>query len=465
VIERLSTGNEKLDQVLHGGLLKNAINLVIGIPGSGKTILSQQFAFHNASKEQPALFLSTLSEPLDKILRYAEALQFFDPVAVRDGHVVYEDMGQVLGEQGLDDVLTTIDGFLRNVRPGIVVIDSFRAFHAIAKDETTFRQFLFELTRRLTGTATTSVWNAPYSREQAAQTAEFAVADAIVALDIKQIAERELRVLQVMKLRGSAYLSGEHVYRISEAGLRVFPRLADQQVQTRYELSSGRTESGIAALDELLGHGGYWQGATTLIAGPSGIGKTLMGLHFLYRGAQDGEDGVLATFQENVSQLARIVGAFGWSSEDKHVHFLSRSLVDLNIDEWVYELLDLIESTHSRRVVIDSLADVRSVAGDAVRFREWMFSLIQRCARAGISLMVTVEVPELFQLRRISEEGISHLADNVVLLQYVREGAELVRALTVLKTRAMRHRPLVHRYEITERGFELGEVLAFKPAG
>jgi circadian clock protein KaiC len=225
-----------------------------------------------------------------------------------------------------------------------------------------------------------------------------------------------------------------------------------------------RASTGIDALDDMLTDG-YWPGSSTLCAGPSGIGKTLMGLHFLYRGAQDGEDGVLATFQENVSQLARIVGGFGWSSEDKHVHFLSRSLVDLNIDEWVYELLDLIESTHSRRVVIDSLADVRSVAGDVVRFREWMFSLIQRCARAGISLMVTVEVPELFELRRISEEGISHLADNVVLLQYVREGPELVRALTVLKTRAMRHRPLVHRYEITKRGFELGEVLASTPAG
>ena len=51
-----------------------------------------------------------------------------------------------------------------------------------------------------------------------------------------------------------------------------------------------------------------------------------------------------------------------------------------------------------------------------------MFSLTQRLERAGVSVMMIVEVPELFQLRRISEQGLSHLADNVVLLQYVQEG-------------------------------------------
>jgi KaiC/GvpD/RAD55 family RecA-like ATPase len=48
----------------------------------------------------------------------------------------------------------------------------------------------------------------------------------------------------------------------------------------------------------------------------------------------------------------------------------------------------------------------------------------------------------------------------VVLLQYVQEGPELTRALTILKTRAMRHRPTVHRYDITDKGFELGDVLS-----
>jgi len=459
--DRLSSGNKRLDYILNGGLLKNAINLIVGVPGSGKTILSQQFTFANASLEHPALYLSTLSEPLDKILRYGEGFEFFDKTAIRDGHVIYEDIGPVLGEHGLDDVLTTIDGFLKHLRPAIVVVDSFRVFHAFATDITDFRRFLYDLTRRLTASATTSVWNAPYTRGQALEAAEFAVADGIIALDIKQIGDREVRVLQVLKLRGSDYKSGEHAYRIATDGFHVFPRLADDLDDSPYQLDEAHTGTGIAALDQLLGDGGYWAGATTLIAGPSGIGKTLMGLHFIFQGARANEPGIIATFQENQSQLERVLGSFGWSLKDPNVNILHRSVVAMNIDEWVYELLDLAAQTGAKRIVVDSLVDVMSAAPDPVRFREWMFSLAQRCTRAGIGLMMIMEVPELFQLRQISEEGISHLADNVVLLQYVQDGPELIRALTILKTRAMRHRPVVHRYEITDKGFVLGDELTF----
>ncbi|HEY8802618.1 MAG TPA: ATPase domain-containing protein [Candidatus Dormibacteraeota bacterium] len=459
MIERLPSGNERLDQILNGGLLKNAINLIVGVPGSGKTILSQQFAFHNATAKQPALYLSTLSEPLDKILRFGETLKAFDHKAIQEGRVIYEDIGHLLGDSGLDSILTAVEAYLKELSPGVIVIDSFRAFAAVSHDTTEFRRFLYSLTRLLSASATTAVWNAPYTREQALEAAEFAVADSILALDIRQVGAREIRVLQVLKLRGSSYLSGEHAYRITNAGLDVFPRLADHKDLTGYTLASERSSTGIEALDKVLGEGGYWSGSATMVAGPSGIGKTLMGLHFLFRGAESGEPGILATFQENETQLNRIAKSFGWSFEGSDVHLLSRSVVDILIDEWVYQLLDLIEKAGARRIVIDSLPDVMSAAADPNRFREWMFSLTQRLERLGVSMMMIVEVPELFQLRRISEQGLSHLADNVVLLQYVQEGPELVRALTVLKTRAMHHHPVVHRYEITEKGFVLGDVL------
>jgi len=113
LIERLPSGNERLDQILNGGLLKNSINLIVGVPGSGKTILSQQFAFHNATVEHPALYLSTLSEPIDKILRFGESLKVFDPEAIREGRVIYEDLGQVLGGDGLDHILETVERYLK----------------------------------------------------------------------------------------------------------------------------------------------------------------------------------------------------------------------------------------------------------------------------------------------------------------------------------------------------------------
>ena len=72
MIERLSSGSAPLDSLFGGGLPLYGINLVIGRPGTGKTILAQQYLFHNATIEQPALYLSTVSEPLEKILRYGQ---------------------------------------------------------------------------------------------------------------------------------------------------------------------------------------------------------------------------------------------------------------------------------------------------------------------------------------------------------------------------------------------------------
>ena len=460
--DRLPTGSARLDEILNGGFLPNAVNLITGVPGSGKTILSQQVAFRNATRDKPALYLTTLSEPLDKVLRYGQSLTFFDAKALRDGRVIYEDIGDVVGTQGPDELLAIFDRYLKEVRPGIVVVDSFRILRVMSRDLPSFRHFLYELLRRLSASPTTSIWNAPYARAGVMDEAEAAVADAVLALDIKQVAEREVRVAQVLKLRGSSFRSGEHVYRLSADGFDVFPRLAEQKIEASFELSETHTGTGIAALDAQLANGGYWAGATTLVAGPSGIGKTLMGLHFLYRGAEAGEPGILATFQETATQLGRIVRSFGWSLEEPNVHVMSRGLVDLSIDQWVYELIELAESTRARRIVIDSLVDVQGAAGDAVRFREWMFSMTQRFSRAGVSLMLIVEVPDLFQLDRISEQGISHLADNVVLLQYVQEGSQLSRALTILKTRAMRHKPVVRRYEITEQGFVLGDEVSVR---
>jgi len=453
---KLSTGHARLDEILSGGIPSNAITLIIGIPGSGKTILSQQIVFHNATNDGVALYLSTITEPFDKIVRYGQSLEFFDVAALRDGRVVYEDLGRSLTAGGLDGVIAEIGQLMKRHRPSLVVIDSFRAFHAFARDDATYRLFLDSLTRQLTASTATAIWIDEYGRANAADAPEFAVADAIVALDAKQFQEREQRTLQVLKMRGSGYRSGQHAYRISAKGINVFPRLADVHDESKYAMGDVRIATGVDALDEMLGEG-LWPGASTLVVGPTGVGKTLIGLHFLYEGVKQGEAAILATFQENRTQLDRIVKGFGWSIEAPKMHVLSRSLVDVYIDEWVYELLDLIQSSGASRVVIDSLPDVMTAAGDPTRFREWMFSLVQRCTRQNITLLMTMEVAELFDLRHISEGGLSHLADNVIVLQYVRGTGSVTRTLTVLKTRATRHDYRVRPYEITPRGLSLSD--------
>src|SRR5262249_14124414 len=160
-------------------------------------------------------------------------------------------------------------------------------------------------------------------------------------------------------------------------GLRVFPRLAESLAGESYETQSQRMSSGIPAIDEMLADG-YWSGASTMVAGPSGSGKTLMGLHFIFNGAAAGQPGIVATLQENTTQLERIVNGFGWTLDTESVELMYRSPVDLYLDEWFYDLLEVIERTRARRIFIDSLGDLRRAAVDELRFREYLYSLLQR---------------------------------------------------------------------------------------
>jgi circadian clock protein KaiC len=454
--DRLSSGHRRLDSVLGGGLPANAINMLIGLPGSGKTILAQQYVFANATPERPALYFATVSEPFDKLIRYGETLRFFDPEAVGRA-VFYEDVGAVLNERGLAGVLERVSELIKQRRPGLIVIDSFKALSAYAEGAE-FRQFLHELAGRLSAYPASSFWIGEYSEDEIGVAPEFAVADSIICLSSARAVERELRSLRVLKLRGSNFAAGRHAYRLSVDGIDVFPRLADPIDITSYPLDGVRRSSGIAALDEMLSDG-YWPGSSTLCAGPSGSGKTLMGLHFIFNGVRQGEPGVVATLQEHPTQLARIVRGFGWSTDEKGVELMYRSPIDLYTDEWVYELLEAVERIGARRVLIDSLTDLQMASPDEVRFREFMYSVIQRFSRQGVSVFMTTELADLFEVRRLSEFGISHLSDNVVLLQYIREQAIVRRAITVTKTRASRHEPEIREFTITPEGIVLGDPL------
>ena len=454
--DRLLSGHAPLDEVLGGGLPDNAISLIMGRPGSGKTILAQQYTFRNARPGRPAVYMSTVSEPLEKIVRFGQSLTFFDTAAIGTS-VFYEDLGTTVHASGLSGVAEQIGRVVRDRRPGLIVIDSFKALQAFAPDYGAFRKFLHELAGRLGAFPAASLWVGEYEDAEIASMAEFAVADAILNLSSERVGQREARFLQVKKLRGSAFRSGRHAYRLTADGLCLYPRLADAPIDEDYTLSGGRLSSGISALDQMLAEG-YWPGASTLIAGPSGSGKTLMGLHFVMNGASQGQPGVIATLQENTTQLQRVLAGFGWSLSEPNVEVMYRSPVDIYIDEWVYDLLDTVERTKARRVLIDSLADLRISAGDEVRFHEFIYSIVQRFSRQGVSVMMTSETPRLFGTDQISDSAVSPLADNIVMLSYQQEGDTIGRTMTVMKTRASRHDPTVRTFVIGEQGIVLDEL-------
>jgi circadian clock protein KaiC len=451
------TGDAAFDTILGGGLPARSVIIIAGEPGSGKTVLTHQLLFHAARQGKRCLYLTTLAEPAIKIMRYVQLFEFFDQELLAQ-QIMMKDLGAMFGK-GPQETLRTIEQLVAEHEPAFVAIDSFKALAAFADDAREFRRFLHDLAALLSAFPATCFWVGEYGEDEARTAPEFAVADGIISLATERVNERTLRLIRVAKLRGSDFRSGRHAYRLSASGITVFPRLADPITQSDYRLGDERRSTGIAPLDRMLADG-YAPGSSTLVAGPSGVGKTLMGLHFIVDGAASGEPGVIATLQENPIQLQRLARGFGWSLDDERVAVMYRSPNDVYIDEWVYELLDLVERAAAKRVLIDSLSDLQYTTTDAVRFREFIYSLTQRLSRQGVSPIMTSELPDLFHVGRIAEYGISHLSDNVVLLQYLRADTRLRRTVTVLKSRATAHDPDVREFDITRDGIVLAEPTA-----
>jgi circadian clock protein KaiC len=196
-MERVLSGAPGLDEVLNGGLPANAINLIVGLPGSGKTLLAEQYVFTNATVQRPAVYLSTVSEPFEKVIRYGQGLSFFDAEAVGQ-RVFYEDVGAALLEGGLGEVLERVKDVLNRYEPGVLVIDSFKPFASFADSSSAHRRFLHELAARLSVRPVTSLWVGEYSAAEMSSAAEFAIADAVLWLASARHDEREIRQLQVL---------------------------------------------------------------------------------------------------------------------------------------------------------------------------------------------------------------------------------------------------------------------------
>jgi circadian clock protein KaiC len=450
-LPRISTGNAQTDRILGGGFPANSINIIMGEPGTGKTVFAEQMVFHNAGNDRPILYLTTLSEPLAKVVKYLQQFDFFDESKL-GGAVVYDDVGSALAEDGIGALVPKLTAQIKELRPKIIVIDSFKALHDIAPGLAEMRRLTHGLAGLLTAYDTTAFLVGEYSGEQIATWPEFVVADGIVELLRHESGMRDERYFRVRKLRGSDYRPGLHALRLSSAGVAVFRRLVSPQNPPTYEISPERVSTGVDGLDEMLG-GGVWRGTTTLLAGPTGSGKTTTGLQFVLEGVRRGEPGLYVHLEENPTQLAHLVRGFGVNPDVAELHLLYFSPVELQIDSLVDETFRLIRERGVRRIVIDAVGDLVTAARDAQRLHDYLYSLSQHFAVNGATAIFMFETARPGITGEYSINApFSHLSDNIVLLEIRIDENRTRRNLRVIKTRGSAHDPRVREVEITAEG-------------
>ena len=464
-IKQLPTGVQGLDEILGGGLPEYSFNIIAGAPGCGKTTLAHQITFANATPERPALYFTVLGEPAIKMLRYQQQYTFFDQ-SYLDGAIRFINLSQLVLDQDLGAVLDAIVKEVEASNAGLVVVDSFRTVvrkaHAGAS-EVELQGFVQRLALNLTSWQATTFLIGEYVEGELRDNPVFTVADGLFWL--YQSIERNsiVRKMQVMKLRGQESVPGLHTFRITAGGLQAFPRtfgLTDNK--SVHVKGLRRISTGVRELDALMG-GGIPEGDSLLVAGPSGAGKTVLGIQFIAEGLERGEPGIVAMFEELPNEFMQRAASFGFDL-DKNLKDGSLKLIylrplDLSVDETVHEIVNTVKEIGCKRLVIDSLVGFEMALAPDFRtdFRESLYRMIGALTRRGVTIISTVEVEENFTSMGLSNFTISFLADDIVRMRYASINGQLRKIMMVVKMRRSQHSIDMYSYAVTAKGLAIGE--------
>jgi circadian clock protein KaiC len=462
-IRKLPTGVPGLDEILGGGLPEYSFNIIAGSPGGGKTTLAHQILFANATPARPALYFTVLGEPALKMLRYQQQFRFFDPAKLTTA-VRFINLSHVVLEKDLNAVLEEIVKEVEAASPGIVVVDSFRTVVRKATGgtgEVELQAFVQRLALHLTSWQATSFLVGEYAEGEIRDNPVFTVADGLLWLYRQVERNAIVRKLQVMKLRGQASVPGLHTFRITADGVQAFPRTFGLAGRAEKARDRRRLSSGVAELDVMLG-GGIPEGDSLLIAGPSGSGKSVFATQFIAAGLRQGEPGIVAIFEERPEEYAARAAALGMDfatpQQDGKLTLLYLRPLDLSVDETMREVIDAVQRTGAKRVVIDSLAGFELALAPGFRedFRESLYRMIGALTRTGVTIVSTVELIENFTELALSPYAISFLSDDIVRLRYVEIDGQLRKVLMVVKMRGGDHSKDIREYEVTAEGLRIG---------
>jgi circadian clock protein KaiC len=459
----VKTGIAGLDDILAGGLLRGSVVLVQGTTGTGKTTLGMEFVYRGAAEfDEPGLIVLFEVSP-DKLVRDAALFGWDLPELERQGRLkivfttrqVFHQEVQQADSLLLDEAAAIgarrifVDGLVRRA-PGDS--DAGRnapeAFHLLAEG----------LQReRLTAMIGVEVTASEGAVLGASLPEEF-IADTVLHLRTEATERAVQRSIEIVKARGQDYRMGRHSFSIvDEKGIEVYRRVQAPRELLREEGAafdpSTRVTTGVPGLDELMG-GGLFLGSTTLVAGISGSGKSVMALQYIAEGARRGERSVMLTLDEPRAQMLRNAATIGIDLKPAIDQGLVRLFYDrpqeIEIDRHFLQIEKIVKEFRPQRVVIDSLSTYGSSLGPTGRsFRDFFHAVVVLMKEAQVTTIYNHENPELLGMSSVmGPYGVSSLVDNVILLNWVELADTFRQALTIAKMRANAFDRSTHECEI-----------------
>ncbi|MDQ2807935.1 MAG: hypothetical protein M3Z04_13660 [Chloroflexota bacterium] len=457
------TGIAGLDLVLRGGLLQGGIYIVAGQPGAGKTILGNQMAFHHVQTGGRAVYVTLLAETQARMLTHMRGLTFFDPAVVADS-LYYISGYKALEDGGLRGLLDFLRRVIRTRKATLLVIDGLMTAQATAESDVAYKQFFHELQVYIETLGCTALLISTLAETTEARL-EDTMVDGVIHLADRLIGQWAVREVEVRKLRGTDYLRGRHFYEIDSSGVVVHPRTeAVLQPQPTDSAPRTRLAFGVPRLDEML-FGGLLSHSTTLLLGPPGSGKTLLGLHFLAEGARQGERGLYFGFDEMSAQLISKAAGIGLDfaqyMSNGQIAFVWRSSLEEVVDALVEHLLAEVRRQGTQRLFIDSLTGFLDNVIYPDRIMRLFVALSNELRTLGVTLVFALETPQLFGGGSEGpSSGVSSRVDNILFLRYVELYSQLYRLISIVKIRESGYDSTIREFKITPQGLDVASTFA-----
>jgi circadian clock protein KaiC len=456
IIERVSSGVPGLDTIVQGGFIRGGIFIIQGPPGAGKTILGHQICFAHIGAGGRALYVTMLAENHARMLLHIGQLGFFDATAIPDS-LYYISAFRVLEEDGLAGVLDLLRQEVHAHDAGVLMIDGWSAVEEAAASGREFKKFIHELQAQAT-IADCTVFLLTGVRPVSA---EHTLVDGVIELQTKLYGRRAERSLEVYKLRGTGYLRGAHSYSITGNGIVVYPRtealLAHPSVRDR--VTGPAVSTGLAQLDRIMG-GGFPHHCTALLIGPPGVGKTTLGLHFLSECDRD-NPGLHFGFYETPATILDKAKTLQLPVENLirqgHVEIMWQPTTEGLLDQICNRLIEAVRSRGIRRLFIDGLQGFERLAPEPERLGRIFSALSSELRGLGISTLFTAESDLIgsvlgLPLSGLSLQGVSCIAEIILVTRYVELRSQLYRMISVLKVRDAEINSALHEFTVGQGG-------------
>ena len=457
-LERLLTEVPGLDAILRGGLIKGAVYVVQGPPGAGKTILANQIGYRHAAAGGRVVYMTLMAETHARMMQSLRGMAFFDPRLVPSA-LHYLSGYKVLVEEGERGLAKLMYDEVKTKQASLFVLDGLFVVEELIGSRTTYRSFVHGL-QGYAGTAGCTTLLLTNADPGAGGDPEHTLVDGSIELARHTGDMRTVRTLQVHKTRGSDHLLGLHHLAIGDAGIAVHPRLDAllSEPTATGGAPTGRLPTGVAGLDAMLG-GGIPVASTTILLGPSGVGKTTLALVFLAGATPEAPAVMLGLFETppRLREKARIIGLdLAGLEAAGAVELLWRPPLGHDPDAMGLDLLDATRRRGTARVVIDTLGGIEQAAFFPGRLPLFFTALANELRAAGVTTLYTAETPDLL--------GVSDLVrlppyagamDNILLMRLAEREGRLRRLLSVLKVRDSDFDHTVREYVISDGGIRV----------